>query len=290
MMNAGERGRPRKWSGPSSPTLPLPQPISPEFRASPENYQDAQPERVQSLPPPRRKRKRQVIEDSDDESDVYITQNVQIEQRKQRRINEDKANKRVRSAEVITPARRTRAAAKASSDIKETADFLLALGLSSPHSTTLAIEEDNRDEVGLMLLAEAVALAEDSHVETTQEQDAQIHSPLFFEEETDLVTLRGSEVVTERETSVDDTNTPRTARRDLHRKPQLNSGERFQVSEARVAPAVLSYSLPLDTEMTYVPRYTTVSQRLRDLYRSSLVVKGPSGSMRPLWRQEQDRQ
>ena len=171
---------------------------------------------------------------------------------------------------------------QASSDIKETAVYLLALGSSSPHSTTFAPEENNRDEVGLMLLAEAVALTENSHAETTQDQDAQIHSPLFFEEETDLVTLRGSEVVTERESSVDNTDTPRTARRDLHREPQLRSGERLQLPGARVAPAVLTYSLPLDTEVTYVPRNTTVSQRLRDLYRSSLVVKGPSGSMRRL--------
>ncbi|MCJ1380291.1 hypothetical protein MMC17_003394 [Xylographa soralifera] len=237
-----------------------------------------------------RKRKRPVIEESEDDSDVYITQNVRIEQRRQRRVNEDKANKRMRSTESIRPARLTRAAAKASSDIKETADFLLALGSSSPRSTILATEEDNRDEVGLMLLAEAVALTENPYVETTQGQDAQIHSPLFFEEEIDLVTLRGSEVATERESTVDDTVTPRAASVNPHRKPRIISGERLQIPDARVVPAVLTYSLPVDTEVTFVPRNTTVSQRLRDLYQSSLVVKGPSGIMRPLWRQEKDRQ
>ena len=69
-------------------------------------------ERIQSLPPPRRKRNRQTIEESDEESDVYITQNVQIEQRRRRRVYEDEANKRLQSAESIRPARRTRAAAK----------------------------------------------------------------------------------------------------------------------------------------------------------------------------------
>ena len=177
-----------------------------------------------------------------------------------------------------------------SSEIRETADFLLALGFPSPHSTILAADEENRDEVGLMLLAEAVALAEIPSAETNQGQSAQIHSPLFVAEEVDLVTLRGSEVATERETSVNDAVIPRAARRDLHRRPQIGSEEGLQVAEARVTPAVLTYSLPSDTEVTYVPHKTTVSQRLIDLYQTSLMVKRLSGSMRPLWRREQDRQ
>ncbi|MCJ1387557.1 hypothetical protein MMC18_000400 [Xylographa bjoerkii] len=296
MMNAGERGRPRKWNGDSSPTSAAPEPVSPSSRKDVETERRAQPIRVQSLPSSTKRRKRQIIEESDDEDDLYVTQNVRIEHRGQKGNKDEKLNKRMRSAEDVKPARVTRAAAKASSDIRETADFLLALGSSSPHSTTLLIGEDNRDELGLMLLAEAAALTESPHLDTIQGQDAQVHSPLFFEEEVDLVTLRGSEVATERETSVDDTNTPRAISRNLGRKPQISSGERLQVPNVRVVPTVLTYSLPLELiEVTYasISQGNTGgsgSQRLTDLYQSSLVVKGQSGRMRPLRRHERDRQ
>ena len=118
-MNAGHRGRPRRWDRPSSPTLPAPQPISPNLRPSPETYQYSPSERFQSLPTPRRKTKRELVEESDDESDVYITENVRIEQRRQRRVNEDRANKRVRRTESIRPARLARAATKVKRHINQ---------------------------------------------------------------------------------------------------------------------------------------------------------------------------
>ncbi|MCJ1397437.1 hypothetical protein MMC11_000630 [Xylographa trunciseda] len=288
-MNAGERGRPRRWTGASPPISALPEPVSPGSQTSLGTNQDAQPERVQSLPSPRKRRKRQVVEDSDDESDAYATQNVRVEKRRKTGIKEVKAIKRARSAEDTRTSRVTRAAAKAFSDIRESADFLLALGSSSPHSTTLAIGEGNRDELGLMLLAEAAALTGSPRLETNQGHDAQVHSPLFFDEDTDLVTLRGSEVATERETSVENRDTPQTARRRPRRKPQTSVGERLQVSEPRVAPAVLTYRLPLElTELTYASQSATGSQRLRDLYQSALVVKGLSGKTRPLRKQRRD--
>ena len=138
-----------------------------------------------------------------------------------------------------------------------------------------------------MLLAEAVALTESPRVKTSQEQDAQIHSPLFFEEEVDLATLRGSEVATEGDTSVENTGIPGPVEHQSPR-PQGRLRRSPRALDDPMTPVVLTYRLPMElVEVTYAINSqndtgSSVSQRLRDLYQSSLIVKSHNGKRRRL--------
>ena len=116
MMNAGERGRQRIWTEPSSPNIPAPEPVSPSSTLFLNRNHKVPTGRVRSLPNPRKRGNKQIVDNSDDEegyeSDVVVSQNLRKRQRRRNEVRGDKASKKSRSMEDLKPTRLTRAAAK----------------------------------------------------------------------------------------------------------------------------------------------------------------------------------
>lgn len=115
-----------------------------------------------------------------------------------------------------------------------------------------------------------------------EEQDAQAHSPLFCKDESDLVTLRGSELLFGGEDERSSIDPPQVVRRTNDSTRDARPKECKDVEELGHRTI---YTFPQEIEvLTEINRENPGRQRLRDLYQSSLLYRTMSGELRRLSR------
>ncbi|MCJ1478397.1 hypothetical protein MMC13_007077 [Lambiella insularis] len=282
---------PRRQTALSQPLRPFALPILPFGRPRATN-QAKEPERSRDVPS-LRNRKNKIVVDSeddyadDDDKEILLAQIGTGLRSRRKKIKMDEANERVQSSELPQPHRITRAAAKATSDIRETAEYLLSLGSSSCRFSPT--EQNSPDARGLLLLAEAAAWSEAPDGKVDKEQDAQARSPMFCEDEPDLVTLRESEWPDDDGDERDSIAPPRYSRR-----PKTSQQSRSSIEIQRTADdEPPEYKTRPTSETEELEELTTSSspevkqdspgrQRLRELLRSSLRYRNENGEWRRL--------